>query len=101
MPDKYRAGDILYYVNPMMFFIEAVQIQTVQGEDDWNPNLFYYTETKGAILEEGDLFESLSAAKTHAITRLDKFYFEMKRRIEMANPPLEMDEGSHEDYGSW
>lgn len=84
---KYKEDDILFYVNPVVFFIEKVKIKMGILEDNDN----FYIDSSGAWLREGDLFTDLKEAKTNAIKRLEKFSCEMRWHI--LNDKLEIEEG--------
>lgn len=84
---KFKAGDILYYVNPFVYTIEQILVQF----PDTNNGHQYYVDNDGALLAEWDLFERLEDAKGHALQLLEKFYVEKQNEIWKARPELHID----------
>ena len=81
----YREGQILYYVNPCVFYIDLVKVDMAIKE----PDRIYYIDSTGAYLAEDDLFEDLDEAKAWAMQYLDKFYVQMKHNIKTNKPKFE------------
>jgi len=82
---KYSSGDILYYVNPFVFFIDVVRIDYAYKEED---GTVYYIDHTGAYLREEELFKSFSQAQKKAFQLLEKFTHECKYNILNNKPQL-------------
>jgi len=82
---KYSEGDILYYVNPVVFFIDKVKIEMGILEN----NEIFYIDQVGAWLREEDLFTDLIEARTEAIEKLEQFSCDMRWRILNDNPKID------------
>lgn len=80
---KYQAGEVLYYVNPFVFDIEAVRIDMGYKEDD---GMIYYIDHTGAYLHEFDLFRKLTEAQDYALELLEKFYNKRQKEIFFNKP---------------
>lgn len=86
----YKPGDILYYVNPFVFFIDKVMIQFVDPQIE--QNRIYYIDNIGAYLLEEHLTPDLAKAKGMAMLMLNDFIERKQYEIWNANPELLVEE---------
>ena len=82
---KFKENDILYYVCPISFIIEKVQIEYAVKEN----NILYYIDISGAYLPEQYLHKNLNDAKGQCLEILNNFYKLIFAEIQRANPELE------------
>lgn len=86
----YKAGDILYYVNPFVFIIDKVLIEFIDNDNDYGQ--LFYIDHSGAYLQEDNLSTTLSDAKGKAMLMLEAFYNKKQHEIWNAKPELEIQE---------
>lgn len=79
---KFKAGDIVLYVNPFVFTIEVVNLEILY-EDDLGT---YWIDSDGAYLQEQDLHKTLESAKNDALNKLQRFYNQKLHEIKTQQP---------------